>query len=181
MRRLRADFGCPRCTKHPWTQISPVYHISADSGVQAAAVINRRDPRLGRPGSPAAPGDWFRLSWHISAGDRWVQSAGPPPRGAGLLQKIRTNSSATSSFWFVAFRSAESNNAAAARWWLGGAFGPFHAAWLHRFRPLGLPEPWSERVSKSRLAGLAACEYFAVNALSSPRNTLNFPIHLRGH
>ena len=38
-----------------------------------------------------------------------------------------------------------------------------------------------ERAGVEKQACGSACEYFAVNALSSPRNTLNFPIHLRGH
>ena len=96
----------------------------------------------------------------------------------------------TASFWFVAFRSAQSNNAAAARRWLGGTSRPFPAARLDRFRPLGLPEPSSEREVKSRLAGLVRSFFFAVRAFLQPatRET-KLPyflaaapvLHLHGH
>ena len=49
--------------------------------MRAAAITNPQERRSSRPGPPAIPLGGFHLSWHISAGARWVPGTGPHTRG----------------------------------------------------------------------------------------------------
>ena len=171
---------------------------------QASTDLNKpRRPHLGRRGgcgplllltrgsAVSAAGGLFPQPGAFSAAEppfsppsgRACGSAGASPGGLGIWKKLASQMAVQflPSPAVVCLLLSALQECCRRRRWLGRAPGPFSAAPLHRFRPLGLPEPSSEREVKSRLAGLVRSCFFAVSAFSSPCAHLNFRTSLPQH